>query len=287
MSEKIKIVFFGTPDYVLPITESLYKTFKLPNKEYGLIAVVTQPPKPAGRGNKLEYSAVDEWAHKHNIQIVFDLDKIPEADLGVVASFGKIIPKSVIDKFKFGILNIHPSELPKYRGSSPIQKQFLNNEKQTAITVIKMDEKMDHGQIVSQTKVNISENENAEELRNRLFYQSADIVSDLIPSFIKGKIKLREQNHEEATFTKMITKQDGFVESILITKDPERLLSLLKAMYPWPGVWTLVDGKRLKIISAHKENEKLIIDRVQLEGKNEVEWNQFRSAYPQIAKALS
>lgn len=290
-SLNIKIIFFGTPYYVIPILEAINRNFRINKYEKGLIAVVTQPPKPAGRGNKLEYSAVDTWAHRHDIPIINNLEDMPAADLGVVASYGKIIPKSVIEQFKYGILNVHPSLLPKYRGASPVQETLKNGDTITGLTIIKMDEKMDHGPIVSSFKEEILEDDDTETLRDRLFKKSADFLVELIPSFIKGKIKLKPQNHEEATFTKIITKQDGFVEPIQLTKDPERLLSLIKAMAPWPGVWTLIElngqEKRLKILKAHIEDAKLVLDEVHLEGKNPVSWKQFYEAYPQIAKALS
>src|SRR5437879_3001617 len=110
-----KIIFFGTPEYVIPVLESLHKHYKI-------VGVVTQPPKLVGRKQIRTFSHVDNWAHKHKIPVITSLSEVlPEAKLGVVASYGKIIPKSVIDHFGSGILNIHPSLLPKYRGASPIQ----------------------------------------------------------------------------------------------------------------------------------------------------------------------
>jgi methionyl-tRNA formyltransferase len=137
----------------------LYKEYRT-IKDKGVIAVVTQPPKPAGRDKKIEYSAVDTWAYKKDIRILRDLDmrssdtgkNLPEADLGVVAAYGKIIPKEIISHFKFGILNIHPSLLPKYRGASPTQAAIAAGETTTGVTVIKMDENMDHGPVVSSLK---------------------------------------------------------------------------------------------------------------------------------------
>src|SRR3990172_4759611 len=115
----MKIVFLGTPDYVLPILKALYK-------KYEIAAAVTQSPKPTGRKKFLTYSPVDTWAHQRKIPVIYDLDKVPKADLGVLAAYGKIIPPSVIQNLKSGILNIHPSLLPKYRGASPVQTAIAN-----------------------------------------------------------------------------------------------------------------------------------------------------------------
>lgn len=284
------VVFFGTPYYVLPILEKVNKYFRIQTHEKGLLAVVTQPPRPSGRGNKLEYSAVDTWAFKNNIKIIHNLGDVPEADIAIVASYGKIIPQTIIDRFPLGVLNIHPSLLPKYRGTSPVQEALKNGDTETGLAIIKMDSKMDHGPIVSSFKESILEDDNYEVLRDRLFEKSADFLIELLPSYLSNKIKLKEQDHENATFTSIITKEDGFIELLSLGKEARKVVQLIKAYTPWPGVWTIVnikgEDKRLKIVNAHLENEKLIIDEVQLEGKNIVNWKQFSNTYPQIAKAI-
>lgn len=269
----MKIIFFGTPDYVLPVLEKLYRYHEI-------VAVITQEPKPMGREQNLSYSPVDEWAHKKKIRKQFDFADLPEAQLGVCASFGKIIPGFVLSHFKYGILNIHPSLLPKYRGASPIQSQIADGVTETGVTIIKMDEKMDHGPIVSKFKDQILPTDSFETLRTKLFERSADVLLELIEPYTDGKIQLKPQNHEEATFTKMVTKQDGFVD---LKKDsPETIERKIRAYAPWPGVWTLTKDKRLKILKAHIDNLELIIDEVQLEGKNPVSWKQFTQAYPDL-----
>lgn len=276
----MRIIFFGTPDFVIPVVLQLYKT-------YGedLIAVVTRSPKQSGRDKKISRSDVDNWAYKHKIPVIYGLDKIPAADLGIVASFGLIIPQEVINKFSNGILNIHPSLLPKYRGASPIQFQIADGAVQTGVSVIKMDEKMDHGPIVSQFKDTVQVQDTNETLRIRLFERSAKFLIDLIPNYLSGKIKLKPQNHEQATFTKIITRQNGFVADPF--EDPTKTDRLYKAMQPWPGVWTLLrlsamegHAKRLKILKLHLEDKKLILDEVQIEGKTPVTWDQFKKGYP-------
>lgn len=305
----MKIVFFGTPEYVIPILESLHKTYNR-GKERQLIAVVTQPPKPVGRDKKIEHSPVDNWAYKHKLPIATDINEAPIAQLGVLASYGEIIPQEVINRFEFGILNIHPSALPEFRGASPVQATILSGNEKATVTVMKMDEKMDHGPIVSTFKEDINPNDDSGTLRDRLFMKSSEFMIDLIPAYIAGKIKQKDQDHETATFTKMINKQDGFIpptyinaamkgneindewnirwiSDYSISPEPDSIERFVRAMSPWPVAWTEVytdektaEPKRLKIIETHIDNNVLVIDKVQLEGKNEVSWRDFINGYP-------
>lgn len=272
----MKIIFFGTPEYVVPILSKL-------SKVHEIVAVITQPPMPVGRDQFKKYSPVDDWAHKRDVPIFFEFDKpFPEADLGVCAAYGKIIPKKVIDLFKLGILNIHPSLLPKYRGASPINEALKNGDLETGVTIIKMDEKMDHGPIVTFFKEEILPDDTTDTLRQRLFERSADVLIQLIPAYISGKVKPKEQNEKEATYTKILTKEDGLIS--LKEKTPEEAERFIRAMAPWPGAWTKLENqKRLKLLKAHIEEEKLVLDEVQLEGKDPVSWKQFKEGYPQAS----
>lgn len=271
----MRVIFFGTPDYVIPVLNAL-------NKYHEIVAVVTQGPKEVGRKKIITYSDVDHWAHKRKIEKYYDFDDLPEAELGVCASFGMIIPKEVLTHFKFGILNIHPSLLPKYRGASPIQQTIINNDLITGVTIIKMDEKMDHGPIVTQFKEETLPDDTFETLRKRLFEKASEVLVELIPNYVSGKINLKKQDENEATFTKIISKQDGFVD--LENDDPKLIESKLRAYAPWPGIHTKIIiknkiEKRLKILKCHLEKDQLVIEEVQLEGKNPVTWQQFQQAY--------
>jgi len=281
-----KIIFFGTPDYVIPILESLHKYHKL-------VAVVTQPPKEAGRKKKMTFSPVDNWAHKRKIPVItnlpagkagLDISEFPEANLGVVASYGKIIPQSVINYFKYGILNIHPSTLPKYRGASPIQQQIIDGVKETGVSIIKMDKLMDHGPIVSQFAEQIDKTDTNETLRENLFERSAQFLIDLIPNYLSGKINLKPQDEDHATSTKIIDKDDGYVTPAMLAQEPEKVERMIRAYKPWPGIYTFVEiegeKKRLKILKAHIEEGKLVLDKVQLEGKKTVSFEEFGRGYP-------
>lgn len=286
----LKIVFFGTPYYVLPILKAIHKKFVTGPGKSPISAVVTQSPKPVGRKQILTYSPIDKWAHEHGIPIYYSANELlenpPEATLGILASYGEIIKKEVINFFPQGILVIHPSLLPKYRGASPVPAAIMNGETVTGCSIIKMDEKMDHGPVIAQFKEEILPEDNSEILRDKIFARSAEVLIDLIPAYIQGKINLKKQNDEEATFTKLMKKEDGFID---LTKDlsPTTCHNFIRAMSPWPGAWTLLrlsasEGqvkKRLKLLKSHIEEDKLVLDEVQLEGKEPVTWKQFKDGY--------
>lgn len=266
----MKIIFFGTPDYVLPILDKL-------NKYHEITAVVTQSPKPVGREKVITYSAVDAWAFKKHIVRNFDYVNLPEADMGVCASFGMIIPKEIINSFKYGILNIHPSLLPNFRGSSPIQETIISGINITGVSIIKMTEKVDAGPILTQFKEEVLENDTNETLRARLFEKSAQILVEMIPAYIEGKINLKPQDESKIIMTHMIKKEDAFID--LAKDDPIMIERKFRAYSPWPGIWTLTNEKRLKILACHLEEGKLILDEVQLQGKKPTAWKIFRRAY--------
>lgn len=295
----MKIVFFGTPDYVLPILKAIHKQFVTGPGKSPIVAVVTSSPKPVGRKQVLSYSPIDKWAHEHKLPIFYSAEELTSTnldfELGILASYGEIIKKAVINLFSQGILVIHPSLLPKYRGASPIPEAIKNGDAVTGVTILKMDEKMDHGPIVTQFREEVEADDTSETLRNRLFEKSAEVLVETLTPYIQGKIKLKKQNDDEATFTKLVTKQDGFID--LTGSDPASTERFIRAMHPWPGAWTKIEvignsgqrtEKRLKLLKAHIEESlspvryTLVLDEVQLEGKDPVSYKQFNEAYPNI-----
>lgn len=316
----MKIVFFGTPEYVQPVVEMLHKTFRVSGEnKSSIVAVVTQKPKPVGRKKILSHSPIDKWAYKKGILIFNEscelLTSELEPDLGILASFGEIISKEVLNYFPHGILNIHPSLLPKYRGASPVRAAIAAGETETGTTIIKLDEKLDHGKIISQFKINIGKGDTTKTLREKLFIQSAEVLSTLIKPYLEGKIKLKTQNEKEATFTALVTKKEGFIKPkyiegalkgksftdkwdisfvkvglkkdiFQVTPSPTSIDCFIRAMHPWPIAWTTAkpnpkkESKRLKILKAHLSGKILVLDEVQLEGKNPVSWKQFKEGYP-------
>lgn len=285
----MKIVFFGTPDYVLPVLTRLHKEFVTGPGKSPISAVVTQPPKPMGRKQYLSYTPIDKWAHEHKIPTLYSANELienpVEAEIGVLAAYGEIIKRDVINLFPHGILVIHPSLLPKYRGASPIPAAIANGDSITGASIIRMDEKVDHGKIVGQFKEEILSTDTTETLRARLFERSAEVLIELLTPYMQGKIKPKEQNEEEATFTKIMAKEDGFID--LQKTKPEETERFIRAMLPWPGAWTNIQlsinnekvSKRIKLLKAHLEEEKLVLDEVQLEGKLPTSWKQFNEGY--------
>jgi len=311
----MKIVFFGTPEYVLSVLNDLHYKFKIRSHESPITAIVTQEPKPIGRKKQLQFSPIDVWGHERKIPVFFNpkdiiTNKI-EADIGILASYGKIIPEEVINYFPHGILNIHPSLLPKWRGASPIQAAIIDGGKQTGVSIIKLDEKLDHGPIISQFKENVLDSDTSATLRQRLFKRGSKVLIELLNPYIKGNIKLRAQDENQATYTGQIIKNDGFIPPRILNSalqglpvqdnwkigfinnytaipNAKLLERFIRAMQPWPISWTKIKIKnkrlRIKILKAHlkKISSKLILDKIQLEGKNPVTWRQFKEGYPNI-----
>jgi len=313
----MKIVFFGTPEYVVPIVDTLHKSFKQKSGESPIVAVVTQGPKPIGRKKILTHSPVDVWAHKKRIGVFYDSNKLLKLkhnyDLGILVAFGEILPKKVIDLFPKGIINIHPSLLPKYRGASPIQGAIAAGEEKTGITIMKLDHLVDHGPIISQVSMPVKNTDTTESLLKAGFMKATEIMKEVLPAYYQGKIRPKEQKHSEASYTRLIRKNDAFVpfkalqealegkestnewkipfvKDLKLTFSSTSIDQMVRAMYPWPIAWTKVKlekgakkTKRLKIIKTHlTENKSLVIDEVQLEGKGVVSWDQFSKGYPSV-----
>jgi len=277
-SKLSRIVFIGTPDFA---AASLNRLIRSPFHPY---LIITEPDRHQGRGQKIIFSPVKSIAEAHNIDI-WQPDKIKnikseiedlKPDLIVVAAYGQIIPKAIIDCAKLGAINVHPSLLPKYRGASPIQSVILSGEKKTGVTIMKMDEKMDHGPLLSQIEFKFDDKISANSLEQNLANIGANLLVRTIALYVSSQIKPFTQNHKKATYTKLIQKSDGKIDW---NNAPEKIERKIRAYYPWPGAYTTINGKILKICQAHMNNDKIIIDRVQLEGKKEMSFDEFARGY--------
>lgn len=198
------------------------------------------------------------------------VDSLKEADLAVVAAYGHILTKNELETPKYGCINVHPSLLPKYRGPSPVPTTILNGDKATGVTIIKMDEKMDHGPIIATKKISLTGQEIFPELINKLFQLGAELLVKIIPDFISGKIKPIRQNHAKASFCQLIKKQDGYFD-IGNLPSPDKLDRMIRAYYPWPGVWTRWNNKIVKFYPEGK---------IQMEGKKVMGLRDFLNGYP-------
>ncbi len=291
----IKIIFFGTSDFAVPTLETLV------NDGYDIIAVITNPDEPAGRNKTLtpppvkiaaEKLNLDVWQPKNlklaNLNFIEKLvpsmprdwkSKIENCDLGVVAAYGKFIPPEIIELSKHGILNIHPSLLPQYRGPSPIQYALLSGDKTTGVTIIKIDEEMDHGPIVANYKIQISNDKKFIELHDELAKLGAEMLVKILPDYLEGKIKPTAQNHSVATFTKLIKTADG---EIKLNDSAQPAYNKIRALNPEPGTFVITSGKRLQILEAAISDGRLKIKKVQLEGSKPMSAEDFSKGHPNL-----
>ncbi|MDD5147461.1 MAG: methionyl-tRNA formyltransferase [Candidatus Daviesbacteria bacterium] len=198
------------------------------------------------------------------------VDSLNEADLGVVAAYGKILTKDELNTPKYGCINVHPSLLPKYRGPSPIQEAILKGDRISGITVIKMDEEVDHGPIIYQEEMELSDMDNFDTLSKKMFHRAAEVLSKIIEDFIAGKIEPHEQNHAKASSCQRLTRKSGYFD-ISNPPPPEILDRMIRAYHPWPGVWTKWNGK---IVKLHPKGV------IQMEGKKVIPLPDFLNGYP-------
>lgn len=276
-----KFIFFGTDDFSIEVLKVLLENGYKPDY------CITQPDRPKGRNLVLTPPQIKTFCEKEKIKVLqfekLNTEEIPAVDFYIVASYGKIISKEVLDKAKLGALNVHPSLLPKYRGATPIESAILNNDKNTGVTIMLMDEKMDHGPIVSQKEVRFDEWSNKTEVRNKL----ATIGGESLLNAIKNieNLETKEQDHSKATFTKMTKKSDG--EILETDFELKKWLKFL-AYNPWPGTFFFIypeqsretDKKiRVKITDAKFDGEKFEILKVIPEGKKEMNFESFKNGY--------
>ena len=271
--ENLKIIFIGTSQFAAIILDKLCQANLKP------VLVITAPDKPVGRKQIITPPPAKLTAEKYDIPIsqpkVISNFQFPisKPDLIVVAAYGQIIPKEILKIPRYGCLNVHPSLLPKYRGPSPIQAAILNGDKETGVTIIKMTEKVDAGPIIANIKYQISNIKiNYETLHNKLAELGTDLLIKTIPLWIKGKIKEKLQDESKASYTKILTKEDGLIN----WRDPiEKIERQIRAFNPWPGAYTIYRGKMLKILEADIVNNQLILKKVQLEGKKPMRFEDF------------
>ena len=246
----MKIVFMGTPDFAVPSLKALLEA------GHKIQAVFCQPDKPKGRGMKLVAPPVKNVASENNIPVyqpvslknggeeyIESLEKLAP-DCIVVAAYGKILPKSVLDIPKYGCVNVHGSLLPKYRGAGPIQWAVLNDEKTTGITTMLMGEGLDTGDMLLKCETEIGENETAAELFDRLAVMGADLIVETLDKLEKGEVIPEPQNEEEATYAPILTKE---LSSIDFSKSAREVHKQICGLSDWPCASTLIGGKRLKI----------------------------------------
>ncbi len=316
MLNKIRTILMGTPEFAEKIFRKAIP--QLTDKGLEIIAVITAPDKPVDRKQVLIPSPVKKWALEANFDVL-QPDKVrkPEwvtkikelkPDLIILAAFGQIIPQEILDIPKYKALNIHPSLLPKYRGASPIQSIILNNETETGICLMIMDAELDHGQIISSFKFPISNKITYSELSDQLTDAGAELLIKNLFNYIEGKITPEEQDHSQATFCKLIKKEDGKIDW---NKSAKEIDAQIRAYQEWPTSYAQFQisnnkFKNLKIVDAEILNKNtnrkvgeafldedknlcvqtrdriLTLKTLQLEGKKPVSAKEFLNGHKEI-----
>lgn len=302
--KKVSVVFFGTHNFAATILKSLINSELIDVK-----LVITQPDKPVGRKQALQASPVKVLAEKYGLPV-----EQPESlksytlntnsyTIGVTAQYGLLIPKHILEAPELGILNVHTSLLPKYRGASPIQSALINGDKETGVTIMKMDVGLDTGPILLQKSLQIDPNDTYPILDQKLANIGQEALLGAIPAYVAGTLDLKKQDDSLSTSCRQFTRDDGGVDW---KKTNEEIYNLYRGLTPWPGIWTTWDNKRLKLlkIKLSENRSKLGISgavqvhdnklrvlcgtgaieilELQLEGKKAMDIKTFLSGYKNI-----
>jgi methionyl-tRNA formyltransferase len=247
-----RLHFYGTSAFAVPILERLHS-----DDRFEVTLVVTQPDRPVGRHATLEAPPIKKTALAHGLTNLHQPEKVKSdeffayiqtqpADVAVVASFGQIIPDRVLSFYPHGMVNVHASLLPKYRGASPIAAVIREGETKTGVTIMKMDALMDHGPVLSMAELDIRPDDTTPTLEARLATLGAEHLPDILFDYLEGKRLPVEQDHAAATKIKLLTREDGELKPAEHTA--EQMERLVRAYSPWPGTFLAVDGKRLKVL---------------------------------------
>lgn len=250
----MRIIFMGTPEFAVPSLDSLL------HSEHEVVAVVTQPDRPKGRGQAVVASPIKQLAESKGIPI-FQPEKMksPELlqalaawrpDVIAVTAFGRILPKSILDLPPGGCVNVHGSLLPRYRGAAPIQWSLINGDLETGITTMLMDEGMDTGAILLQRVVPIEPEDTVTELGNRLAKVGGDLLVETLKGLSDKTVVPQEQDHKKATNAPLLLKADGLIDW---TRPARNTVNRIRGLSPWPGCYTFLQGQRLVIWKAKEE----------------------------------
>ncbi len=294
--DTLKVVFFGTPEVSTYALQAL-----IDDERFDVAAVVTQPPKPVGRKQEVTKSAVHELAVANGIDVLVPtkakdaMDELAQikAELHIVVAYGQILPNELVIMPDYGTLNIHPSLLPRWRGAAPVPATILAGDKESGVCIMLMDDKMDHGPILSVQRAVVGRKTTAQ-LLPELMKLGAERLPDVANEWAKERMTPKAQDHDAATFSKMMSREDAHIDWEKPINEIERMI---RAYDPWPGTWTEVEiegvWKRLKILRAHlsaspypsfkgggrlvletSSNETrigtLVIDELQVEGKKPI-----------------
>jgi len=253
-----KIVFMGTSNFAVPILKSLYQN------GYPISVVYTQPPKKSNRGQKFNKSPINLFSEnisldvrtpqslKNNDEEELYLNKL-QPDIVLVVSYGQIIPKNILKIPKNGFLNVHASLLPKWRGAAPIQRSIMNLDRETGISIMRINENLDEGPVCNQFSLKISKEMNSEELSEKLSLIASEKILNILDNIYDGNIKFKDQDHSKATYAKKIQKIEGKIDW---NENAEKIIGKINGLYPYPGAFFSFNGERYKILKAEKSDTK-------------------------------
>ncbi len=259
-----KIIFMGTPLFAVPILKSLYQN------GYPITVVYTQPPQKSQRGQKINKSPIQSISETLNIDFrspenlkdnkdEYDFIKNLKAELAIVVAYGQIIPKEFLNLTKKGFINIHASILPNWRGAAPIQRAIMNLDEETGISIMKIVESLDKGPVSNIYKIKLNQNQNYQEISEKLSLIAAEKILDNIDEILEGSAKFLEQNDSKASYAKKIEKIEG---KINWNNDSKNILGKINGLYPSPGAFFLFNGERFKIRKAEIGNGQGIAGEV-------------------------
>ena len=260
----MKLVFMGTPNFSVPALKALAQS------NHQICAVYSQPPRPAGRGKKLRLSdvhkeALDLGLTVHNpTSFKSDKDRTIfrklKADIAIVVAYGLILPNQILSAPKFGCLNIHASLLPRWRGAAPIQRAIMEGDDETGVCIMKMEEGLDTGPVLSSRKIQIKENDNAKILSERLSLVGSKLIVEVLDAL--SEFKAYSQSAAGVTYARKIEKSETKIDWSLPAKTINRKI---RALSPFPGAWTEINGERIKLLASkviNKENEPgMVLDK--------------------------
>ncbi len=276
IKKNLSFAFFGTPELVVPILDTLVSNGYVPK------VVITTPDRPQGRKMTITPPPAKVWALAYNIPVLqpekLDSEFLAKMsrfnlDIGLVVAYGKIIPQTLIDSFSKGIINVHYSLLPKYRGATPVEAAILYGDTETGVSIQQMQFKLDAGPILNKRKTEIGENETGIELRNRLNEMAKGMLIETLGEIESETVKPIIQDESLVTLCKKIEKEDG---EIKLSDDPKKNYLKYRAYFGWPGVFFFDENKmRVKITEAEFSNGKFKIIKVVPEGKKEMPYGAF------------
>jgi methionyl-tRNA formyltransferase len=307
---KIKIAFIGTADIGSPLLQSLHH-----DERFEVKLVVTQIDKPAGRKMELKPSPIKLKAKELGISVfqpedINSADSIKEirkagADMIVLMAYGQILKSEILELPEFGCINIHASLLPKHRGASPVTQSLLHQDEETGISIMKIVEKMDYGPVYATSKIPITDEDNATILRDKIAKLTAEKAPDILYEIVEDGLEAHHQDHQHATYCKKIHKADGAIDW---NESADTISAKVRAFAGWPGTHTFWNGKRIKILSAKSysydgteesgtvisqgnailikcKKDALLLEELQMEGKNSQTANEFVKGYPGFIKS--